>query len=363
MPVNLPHPRACCKAACGRHAITKRASSPSPREERAGRGAIQLPPGIWLRIACLCFLLFALTPNLLADWQRDDTSIAWLSGTNVVWRFSFDPAKGKPFFHPVSVAGGPALTNFKPEDHPWHYGLWFSWKYINPFHSTNHYNYWEEDRATGTAQGKTRWGVPVIQTKPDGSATIRMDLKYISPSNQVDLTEQREIAVSAPSLDGSYIIRWKAHFVAGPEPILLDRTAMPGEPNGQTNGGYAGLAFRMAGLPLNVNMLSTAGPVTNFISDRARPRADAVGFNFTDDDKPVGSLAIFSGRAFMGRKPPWYLVNEAARTFRFASAAILAPRRIAVRAGGPLDLEYCIIVQPAPWTVESLKAAQASSFP
>src|SRR5262245_6468807 len=62
-----------------------------------------------------------------ADWQRDTNSLAWRSGTNVIWQLTFDPNKGKPFFHPVAVAGGPALTNFKPEDHPWHYGLWFSW--------------------------------------------------------------------------------------------------------------------------------------------------------------------------------------------------------------------------------------------
>ncbi len=360
MPAKLTYLRACCKAAHACHAAD-RASSPSPRKERAGRGATQLS---WLRLACFSVLFLTLTPNrLLADWQRDDTSLSWLSGTNIVWRFNFDPAKGKPFFHPVSVAGGPALTNFKPEDHPWHYGLWFSWKYIYPLHSTNHINYWEEDRATGHAQGRTRWDPPVIQTTPDGGATIHLDLKYISPTNQVDLTEEREITVSAPASDGSYTIRWKAHFVAGPEPVVLDRTPMPGELDGQTNGGYAGLAFRMAGLPLGVNMLSTAGPVTNFIADRARPRADAVAFNFTDADKPVGSVAILSSRQNLGRNPPWYMVNEAARTFRFACAAILAPRPIAIRAGGSLNLEYCVIVRPGAWTVESLKAAQATSFP
>jgi hypothetical protein len=88
-----------------------------------------------------------------------------------------------------------------------------------------------------------------------------------------------------------------------------------------------------------------------------------VGFNFTDGDKPVGGLAIFSSRGNLGRNPPWYLINEARRTFRFACAAILAPRLIAIRAGGPLNLEYCIIVQPAPWTVPSLQAAEALSFP
>jgi hypothetical protein len=307
----------------------------------------------------MILLLFALAQNpARADWQRDDTSIAWRAGTNVVWRFSFDPHKGKTFFHPLSVGGGPSLTNFKPEDHPWHYGLWFSWKYINRVNSTNHVNYWEEDPATGIAQGKTRWNPPVIETTPQGVATIRLDLTYINPSNQVDMAETREIIVSAPASNGSYTINWKAHFVVGDEAVLLDRTPMPGEPGGQTNGGYAGLAFRMAALPLTVSMLSTAGPVTNFVSDRARPAASAVAFNFSENAKSAGSLAILSDKAYAGENPPWYIVNEAARIFRFACAAILAPKPLPLPARGQLDLNYCISIQPQPWTVESLQAEQ-----
>jgi hypothetical protein len=293
------------------------------------------------------------------EWQRDDTSLALRSGTNVVWRFSFDPGKGKPFFHPLSVGGGPSLTNFKPEDHPWHYGLWFSWKYINRVNSTNHVNYWEEDRVTGNAQGKTRWTAPVINTTPQGGATIRLELSYINPSNQVDMTEKREITVSAPAADGGYTINWKAHFVAGDAAVTLDRTPMPGEPGGQTNGGYAGLSFRMAALPLSVSMLSTAGPVTNFVSDRARPAASAVACNFTEGAKVTGGVAILSDPANAGEKAPWYLIDDAKRTFRFACAAILAPKPLALAAGGKMDLNYCVCVQPQAWTVESLQAAQA----
>ncbi len=309
-------------------------------------------------------LFFALGQNhLRADWQQDETSLAWRSGTNIVWKFSFDPKRGKPFFHPVSVAGGPSLTNFKPEDHPWHYGLWFSWKYMVRGDSTNHVNYWEEDRTTGNAQGKTRWAPPVIETTPHGGATIRMNLSYINPSNQVDMTEKREIVVSSPTAAGAYSISWKAHFTVGDDPIVLDRTPMLGEPGGAVNGGYAGLSFRMAALPLNVDMLSTGGAITNFFSDRARPNAHAVAFNFTDGDTFAGGLAILSSPANAGANPPWYLIKEARRMFRFACAAILAPKPIALPAGERMDLDYCIVVQPQAWTVESLQAEQARRFP
>jgi hypothetical protein len=297
--------------------------------------------------------------NARAAWQQTDASIAWLNGTNVVWRFNFDPHKGKPFFHPVSVNGGPSLTTFKPQDHPWHYGLWFSWKYINHPDSTNHVNYWEEDRATGHAQGRTLWTKPMIRTRPDGGATIQLDLAYVNPSNHVDMTERRKITVSAPTGQGAYMIDWAAHFIVGDEPVVLDRTPMPGEPGGQINGGYAGLAFRMAALPLRVSMLSTFGPVTNFVVDRARPAAPAVAFNFSEEGKAVGSVAILSAPFNAGENAPWYLINEAKRTFRFACAAILAPRPLSLPADTQMELNYSIAVQPDPWTVESLQAEQS----
>ncbi len=38
---------------------------------------------------------------------------------------------GKPYFYPVNTTTGHNLVWLRPEDHPWHYGLWFSWKYGN----------------------------------------------------------------------------------------------------------------------------------------------------------------------------------------------------------------------------------------
>ncbi len=297
--------------------------------------------------------LFVALPafSALADWQRDDNSIAWKTGTNVVWRFSFDRKFGKPFFNPLTVAGGPELTNFRPQDHPWHYGLWFSWKYIN------HVNYWEEDRTTGKPAGATRWDDPVIQTQPDGGATIRLNVSYVNPSNQVEMTEQRELRVSAAGADGSYGIEWRAAFTAGAEGAILDRTPMPGEPKGQVNGGYAGIGLRMASQPAVMSVVCTTGPVTHFESDRARPNAAAVGCNFTIDANPIGGIAIFSDPANAGENAPWYLINSP--KMRFACESILAPRIITLPPGGKLNLHYRFAIHPQPWTQESLALGQA----
>lgn len=282
-----------------------------------------------------------------AAWHREPDSISWLEGTNVVWRFSFDTNRGKPFFHPVGVRSGPALTNFKPEDHPWHYGLWFSWKYINKA------NYWEEDRKTGRAEGTTRWSDPVIETCAEGSARITLELNYVHPSGRVDLTEKRQINVSALRPDGSYTIDWRAQFTAGPEGAFLDRTPMPGEPGGQINGGYAGLSLRIAGPPLDISFVCSTGLVNKFEHDRARPAASALACNLSDGTNCVGGIAILSDPANGWDNPPWYIVNS--KVMRFTCAAILAPKPMTLPAGATLNLRYCIAVSPKAWTPETLQ--------
>ena len=213
---------------------------------------------------------------LRADWQRDDKTLVWKNGDKTIWSFSFDPSKGKAYFEPLTVNGGPALTNFRPIDHPHHYALWFSWKYINQT------NYWEEQVGPGISAGKTSWAAPAIETNPDGSATIRLAVTYSNRAKaRVDMIENREIVVSAPAADGSYTIDWKARFMAGPDGAFLDRTPMPGEPRGAVNGGYAGFSIRMAPPPLAISYLSTEKVITEWPGSRSRPNAPAVASNFS----------------------------------------------------------------------------------
>lgn len=295
-------------------------------------------------------LALVLANTARADWVRDGATIAWRADGKIVWRFSYDTTKGKPYFHPVSVAGGPSLTNFQPADHPWHYGLWFSWKYIN------HTNYWEEDRRTGRAAGKTSWDTPEVDTRPDGSARIELAITYTNPAGHVDLTEQRQIEISAPAPDGSYTIDWRLHFVTGPESAVFDRTPMPGEPKGQVNGGYAGLSARLAPPPLEMAVVTTDGPIARYEHDRARPASPAVGCNFTEAARDAGAIAILSDPRNSGERAPWYIIN-AANGFRFADAAVLAPHPITLAPQVEWTLHYRVVVSSRQWTPETLRAA------
>jgi len=275
-------------------------------------------------------LVLGLTLTAHAGWRKDANSLAWSNGDKVIWQFNFDPAEGKPFFHPLTAKGDTSLTTARPEDHPWHYGLWFSWKTINEV------NYWEQDRQTGKAEGLTKWHVLDIQTKEHGAATIQLEVEYINPSELVDLTELRYIQITAPEGDGRYAIEWRASFTAGPHGAVLGRTPMPGEPGGQVNGGYAGLSLRLAGSPLAVSYLTPFGGVTEFQSNRARPDARALAANLMKDDQAIGGIAILSAPGNLEGASPWYCIQS--DQMRFFCSAIRAPAPITSKPQGLMDL-------------------------
>jgi hypothetical protein len=284
------------------------------------------------------------------NWQRTSDSLAWLSGGKIVWKLSLDPKAGhKPHFHPLSVAGGPVLTQARPEDHPWHYGLWLSWKYINGV------NYWEEDRKTDKPDGVTSWKLASLDTRADGSATIHLDVTYTHPSGRVDLTEQRAYEISAPAADGSYRIDWRSKFRAGAEGALLERTPMPGESKGQVNGGYAGLGLRMAPEPLRLSFISNTGETAQFKDNRWRPNAVAVAANFADTSGHAGGIAVLAHTP-----SPWYVVNAPDQQMRFLCAAVLAPKPLKLAPGEALELRHTIALRRTAWTAEALRALAAS---
>jgi hypothetical protein len=303
-------------------------------------------------LAAVVALIVCLPGRTRAGWETQPGSIGWKQGTNLVWRFNYDAAQGKPFFHPLAVNGSRPLTDARPGDHPWHYGLWFSWKFINNI------NYWEQDRTTGRAEGRTRWTQPVIRTDADGRAVIRLTMEYVHPSGRIELTEQRQLVVSAPAADGSYTIDWTADFAAGTNAVTLDRTPMPGEPNGQVNGGYGGLSLRLAGPPVALALVTEHQSVTQFASNRARPDARALACNLSLDAAPIGAIAILSAPDNVKDRSPWYAVVS--DPMRFCCSAILAPKPIVLGAGQTLALRYRIAVRAAPWTSANLESALAA---
>jgi hypothetical protein len=299
----------------------------------------QLSPILLIAAALGC----AAAPTV--TWERTDESLACKKGDEVLWQFNYGIRSQKPYFHPLRVAGGESLTASRPADHRWHYGLWFSWKYINGV------NYWEEDKS-GHSQGATAWNRPIIKTREDGSVEINMTLRYVSPTNGLMMTEQREIRVSAPGTQGEVTMDWLGKFEARNEPLLLDRTPMPGEPDGEVNGGYAGFAFRAAQEPAQCQFITAEGPLGNFESDRARPNSKAAACNIVQSGR-TNSVAIFSHTSNLGGDSPWYIINSQA--MRWFSPALLAQAPKNVKPHETFTWKFRVVTKADAWTSEELR--------
>jgi hypothetical protein len=318
-----------------------------PADRRPPRPSAAL--GLGLLLAAAVALPPARAGDVAPAWRQAPDELARLQNGQERWAFDASPRNGKPHFHPLASPDGLLLTDQAPADHPWHYGLWFSWKFVNGV------NFWEQDRKTGRAQGTTRWTAPDLHASPDGSADITLALSYESTNGTSWLTEVRTLQVSAPDAEGGYRIDWTARFRVGQDPLLFDRTPMPGEPGGQVNGGYGGFSLRLAKTSPPLTWITAGGDAPPFEGGRARPRSPALQACLSDGGR-TGSVALISHPDNTpGRSPEWYVVDTAG--MRFCCAAILAPAPIRRAPGEEFALRYRVLVGRGPRTPEQLQAA------
>lgn len=307
-----------------------------------------MPP---VRAAGAVFLLTACAappPAVDLQWRREPGSLSLLRDGELLWTFQHDAARPKPCFHPLALPGAGTMTLDRPGDHLWHHGLWFSWKYIDGV------NYWENDGRTGRPAGRTTWTVAAIDPRDDGSCRIDLELDYTPPDGSPVLHERRVLTVAAPAADGSYAIDHHGVFTAQ-RACVLDRTPMPGEPKGQANGGYAGLALRLANLGAR-EAAATTGPAEWNQHDRTRPTASAFDYHGRLGEREVG-VALLAHPGNPAAPGPWYAVRNAEMTFCNAAVLAPAPRRLA--ANESFTLRYRVVVHPGRWDAARLAAAVA----
>ena len=312
---------------------------------------MSIPVQSWVLVAALAAGAACAEP-LAFRWDIASSSeFALKLGDRDVWRFHADPSKAsKPYFDPVAVAGGPSLTWARPPDHPWHYGLWFSWKYINGV------NYWEEDK--GQSSGKTGWSVSKVETQPDGRARIELALDYRPAAGaEPVLREQRTISLSAPDAAGAYTVDWTQVFTAGSQSVALDRTPLPGESGGQSWGGYAGLSIRFVRAITNVETVaSTAGCVPRDAAGRLDVTAAAAEQNGLVDSSPYG-IAILAHPSNPRAPGDWYPIEG--KSFTYLNAAFLLKSAYTLKPGETLTLRYRVCVHSGRWDAAALRQAAA----
>lgn len=306
----------------------------------------------------LCPLLFAVVATLAATgvtqaassfaWKQDRSSVGLCGAEGrVVWQFNYADTQRMPYFHPIALPDSPSLSWLTPPDHPWHYALWFAWKFLNGK------NYWDFDPQTGKEEGVVRWSNVRVTTNTDHSARLELDLVYHpAESPQPVLKEKRAVAVSAPAADGSFHFDWTMTFTATDAKVQFERTPIPGQPEGVAWGGYAGLTFRFARELKDWKAVNAEG-----VRDMEAHGKKSVGCDFSGvvDGKEVG-LAMLDHPQNRNAPSSWYLGMDPKVPFGCLIAAPIFHQGFALDAGKSFTLRYRVVVHPARWDAARLKA-------
>ena len=264
-------------------------------------------------------------------WKATDRSLALTEDDRTVWQFHY-AREGKPYLHPLTL-GGHTLTDQRPADHPWHHGLWFSWKTINGM------LYWEEDPKTGKSPGETEITDVQATRGPDHSARFELSLGYHPPGKPPVLLEKRKVTFGPPAPDGRYLIDWSSTFMAQETDVVLDRTPIPGEPKGVGFGGYAGLSLRLAPALRKWQFADEEGPVR-----ASGKKARWMSFAGPLQDGRSAAIVVLDHPRNPRHPTPWYL----APGMPYFSPAFLYLGSYTLPARQSLSLKYRILIQPGP---------------
>ena len=278
---------------------------------------------------------------LQPDWHRTKDSLALHRNGKLIWRSNHPIGEGKPCLHPVALTDGTPLTWFRPADHPWHRGIWLTWKYINGV------NYWEEGR-DGLSPGRTEvMQVQVTTAGGDGSARIKLDIYFHPPGESPVMIERRTIDFSYPQTDGSYRIDWHSKFVAL-EDLLLERTPIAGQSGGAGHGGYAGFSVRMAESTRGWKALNSRADAEDAVHGKPARWLHVTGP--TPDGKSAG-LAIFDHPNNTRHPSPWY----ATQSMPYFSPAMLFNEPLKLSAGDHIELRYRVLIHSGEYDREKIE--------
>lgn len=310
----------------------------------------RLAGGLMVGLVCLAWIVSS------ADaWEGSAVvedagkSVQRAENGRIVWSFNFGDDASKPYFHPVRLPGGPTLTWDRPPDHVWHHGLWFSWKYINGL------NYWEPQGGEPKPEGRTTWSIPGDARRPDedsGQTRLTTQLSYGPAEGPIVLVERRVIEVSHPDESGRYHFDWRCRFTAGAVDVKLDRTPLPGEPGGQSWGGYAGLSVRLARELTQREVATTGGPAQFDSHGYHRSRALAMDYSGVIDGQPQG-IAICDHPDNLNHPTPWYAIRTGVMSY--FSPAVVCHGPHTLPAGESLTLRYRVIVHGGRWDAARLR--------
>ncbi len=262
-------------------------------------------------------------------WLEKDQNLTLMKGEQVVWNLVYNSAEKKTFFHPLYSLNGVLMTSDGPADHPWHHGLWFSWKFINGE------NFWEEDKRL---QGVSELQKVKISKNDDFSARVELSISYHLPGKKELVAERRTLKVSRPDLqNNSYTIDWSAEFSASQDVVF--------------SGTYAGLSVRLSKNP-EMSYISSGKHTSDGTHSRIHGKeAEWLEASITRGQQRA-SIRFHQSTGNMRHPAPWFFRHQ----YPYMSPALLTkritdssgkrqkPQAIELKQGESFTLNYSIRV-------------------
>ncbi|MBI5692179.1 MAG: PmoA family protein [Verrucomicrobia bacterium] len=167
------------------------------------------------------------------------------SDDRLLWRYVYTPdtpagESPRPYVHPLYSLAGDLLTNFRPNDHPWHHGLSLTLTRVDgtnfwggpSFRAGEGYR-WREDQGT---QRHREWG----SLAP---GRVEETLEWCEAATGRVLLRERRVLLTTLT-PGGWSLQWTSELAnATDRPLVLDNYHAGG---GLAGSHYTGLQFRGA---------------------------------------------------------------------------------------------------------------------
>lgn len=148
----------------------------------------------------------------------------------------------RPYFHPVRTLAGDVVTDYRPDDHPWHKGVAWSLPHVG---SENFWGGPSYRRGEGYVQlpndGTMRHEEFGVARANGRTARLEESLAWVTEAGETLFAERRVIEVAAWPEEGAWACGYATtmrNVSGGPVPIGSPTT------EGRENAGYGGLFWR-----------------------------------------------------------------------------------------------------------------------
>ena len=205
----------------------------------------------------------------------------------------------KPHFHPLRTLSGAQVTDFAPEDHPWHQGLQFAFPRVGDHNLWGGGTYFGPDEGYKIVADQGRIAHQRWERRANEGADVGWteQLDWIGHNGEPLVAETRTIAVSASGASNAgWILDLTAELSNSTSEALT--LATPAQ-RGRADGGYGGLFLRLAEGFVPGTLTGESGEITasgarsrTMILSGTTGAGDSVtlGLAFADTE-PVGDQA------------------------------------------------------------------------